>query len=99
MRHEDMARAMTNLGFRWTANRVTQVVTARRPMSLLELAGVCAVLRRPIGDLVGDEGEVELPAGWVEVALVQRALTRGAHAWVTKRRMESALRDAFAERE
>jgi hypothetical protein len=99
MRHEDLARAMTNLGFRWNANRVTQIVTGRRPMSLLELAGVYAVLRRPVGDLVGDKGEVELPGGWIEVALVQRALTRGGHAWVSKRKVESALRDAFAERE
>lgn len=63
MRREDLARGMVGLGFRWTGNTVTQVVTGRRGLSLLELAGVCEVLGLPIGKLLDHDAHVVLPSG------------------------------------
>src|SRR4051794_17012171 len=40
MRRDDFARVMSDMGFRWTGNRVTQVVAGRRHLSLLELAAI-----------------------------------------------------------
>jgi hypothetical protein len=80
LRREDVARGMRGLGFRWTANRVTQVVKGNRSISVLELAGICAVLRRPIAAILGDEGTVELPGGTVAVEDVWKALL-GVPSW------------------
>lgn len=78
MRHEDVAGSMTVLGFRWTANRVAQVLTGRGALSLLEIAGLCATLGRPVSDLIGDSGDVDLPAGTaVAIEAVRKALMEG----------------------
>lgn len=78
LRHEDVAGSMTVLGFRWTANRVAQVLTGRGALSLLEIAGLCAALGRPVSELIGDSGDVRLPAGTaVSVDDVRRALLDG----------------------
>src|SRR3954464_15343738 len=60
LRREDVARGMTALGFPWTANRVTQVVRGHRAMSVLEVAGICAVLRLPLAEIMGDEALVNI---------------------------------------
>lgn len=59
LRREDVARGMRTLGFRWSANKVTQVVRGNRSLSVLELAGICAVLGRPVAEILGDEGALE----------------------------------------
>ncbi len=97
LRHEDLARGMTDLGFRWTGNRVTQVVTGRRPMSLLEVAGVCCVLHTAVEDLLlGATGVVDLPGGSVDVDDVRQALG-GGHAWAARRATFRDVRDALAD--
>ncbi len=80
MRQEDLARAMTALGLRWTPSRVTQVVTGRGTLSLLEIAGLCAVLQRSVRDLVGEHGTVDLPQGHVDLADLWAALLSTATA-------------------
>ncbi len=97
MRQEDLARGMTELGFRWTGNRVTQVVTARRPMSLLEVAGVCCVLQTGIEHLLlGATGVIELPGAPVDVDDVRQALG-GGNVWARRRATLRDVRDAFAD--
>ncbi|SEP02784.1 hypothetical protein [Trujillonella endophytica] len=86
-RYETFAGRMTVLGFRWTANRVAQVVTGRGALSLLEIAGVCAALGRPLEHLVDGPGDVGLPAGTaIEIDGVRRALLEGdPNPWHSQR--------------
>jgi hypothetical protein len=95
IRRADFAREMSELGFRWSGNTVSQVVTSRRGLSLLEVAGVCAALQRPLGDLLdGKRGrQVDLPSGSVSVDDVVSALTRGRSAWQAHRRGELTSED------
>jgi transcriptional regulator with XRE-family HTH domain len=90
LRHEDLAAGMRSLGFRWRANHVAQVVTGRRALSLLEIAGVCEVLRRPLAELLADaeaaDPKITLPhsehdAVRVPLAFIRAALTGGAGQW------------------
>lgn len=77
LRQADLARIMTVLGFRWTENRVAQVLIGRGALSLIEIAGICAALNRPLAALLG-EGEVEVPAGTpIPVDLARQALLSG----------------------
>lgn len=87
LRHKDVAGSMTVLGFRWSANRVAQVVTGRGALSLLEIAGVCATLGLGLSDLIGEAGEVELPAGTtLAVDKVRKTLLTGdPNPWVQTR--------------
>jgi hypothetical protein len=87
LRREDIAQLMTGLGFRWTGNTVTQVITDRRALSVLELAGVCEVLKRPLGELLGRQ-HVGLPSGAVSSVDVVSALTHGRSDWRAHRRGE-----------
>ncbi len=98
LRREDVAQAMTRLGFRWTGNRVTQVVTRRRSLSLLELAGLCCALRRPVDDFLSGTDAIPLPAGGsVEVEDVRQALAHGAWVWASKAETYSRVRSAYAD--
>lgn len=88
IRRADFAREMSELGFRWTGNTVSQVVTTRRGLSLLEVAGVCAALQKPLGELLDSKlgRQLDLPSGSVSVDDVMSALTRGKSAWRAHRR-------------
>jgi transcriptional regulator with XRE-family HTH domain len=83
MRREDMAGEMTQLGFRWTGNTVTQVITGRRGLSLLELAGICSVLGTSLTDLLGSNSEVKLPNfdARLPVADIAEAIRSGGGNW------------------
>lgn len=77
---------MTVLGFRWSANRVAQVLTGRGALSLLEIAGLCATVGRGLSDLIGEAGEVDLPAGTtIALSEVQKALAGRPNAWHSQR--------------
>ncbi|RBY92947.1 hypothetical protein DQ241_02660 [Blastococcus sp. TF02A-30] len=79
LRHEDLAEAMTDLGFDWTRNRVTQVVTGRGALTLLEIAGLCSALNLSLGDLLGGpDTEVALPGGSVPLRAILEALLHGS---------------------
>lgn len=94
---EDFAGRMRALGFRWTGNRVTQVVTARRPMSLLEIAGVCSVLQVSVEELLlFAGGAVDLPGGQADVADVAGALG-GGQAWARKQATLGQMSAAFGD--
>ncbi len=98
LRREDLAQAMTQLGFRWTANIATQVTTRRRSLSLLELAGLCCALRRPLDDFLRRDAEIPLPAGGnVEVEDVRQALAHGAWVWASKAQTFSRIRSAYVD--
>jgi transcriptional regulator with XRE-family HTH domain len=83
LRQEDLAEAMTGLGFAWTRNRVTQVVTGRGALSVLEIAGLCAVLRVSLADLLGGATqELALDAGSVPLRAILEALFYGeSESW------------------
>lgn len=42
-RQSDVAVRMQRIGFDWTPNRVAQTVTLRRPVTLLEVTGLCSL--------------------------------------------------------
>lgn len=81
LRHQDLADGMRVLGFAWTSNRVTQVITGRRGLSLLEVAGLCELLRRPLSDLIGRSGDVALPEGSVRASELLNALSGKPGLW------------------
>jgi transcriptional regulator with XRE-family HTH domain len=81
LRREDLAERMARLGFRWTGNTVTQIITRRRGLSALELAGVCESLRRSVEELFGDGGSVVLLDVQVDLRYIALALTHGGGAW------------------
>lgn len=83
MRQQDLAAGLGTLGFDWTPNRVAQVVTGRRPLSLLESAGVCEALGLPLADLLGSTGEVKLPNhnSRFPVADIAEAVRSGGGKW------------------
>jgi hypothetical protein len=69
----------------WTPNRVAQVEALRRPVSLIEAAGLCAVFKVPFAELLAGDGLVELPGAssdmpvpFVTLASVRDALAEGA---------------------
>jgi transcriptional regulator with XRE-family HTH domain len=60
----DLALRMRGAGFaNWRANRVTQVETQRRAVSLAELLMLSWVLGEPLARFVDGAGDVELPGG------------------------------------
>lgn len=92
MRHQDLADGMRGLGFPWTANRVTQVVTGRRALSLLEIAGLCELLRRPLADLLEHNGDVALPTGSVRTLDLANALAGRPGGWQARGEARRILR-------
>lgn len=74
-RYDDLAEEMVARGFDWTANTVAQVVTLRRRVELLELAGLCNVFRCTLYDLIRSDGPFLLPSGRVTAAGVCQALS------------------------
>src|SRR4051812_19842332 len=87
VRREDFAQQMTGLGFRWSGNTVTQIVTGRRTLSLLELAGVCDVFGKPLADLL-PRREFGLHSGSVSTDDVVAALLNGRSDWRAHRQGE-----------
>lgn len=85
LRREDMARAMTELGFRWTGNTVTQVITGRRTLSLLEVAGLCEVLHEPVTALLEPAANLALHEGSVRGSEVAAALSGHGGGWRGRR--------------
>lgn len=83
-RQADLAGHMAATGLGWTPNRVAQVETLRRPLTLLELATLCALFRRPLTELLAGEEEVDLPAldtmgeSTTSLAWIRGALAQGA---------------------
>jgi hypothetical protein len=82
LRREEFASGMTRLGFPWSGNRVTQVTTGRRPLTLLELAGVCSLLRVHLAELIGTEGSVDLPHGPTVPASALWPALLGEQSWM-----------------
>lgn len=86
LRQVDLAARLTALGFDWTPNRVAQVVTGRRPLSLLETAGVCEALGLPISVLLDSAEEVALPTDGYSVTAeeIATALRDGGGLWASR---------------
>jgi hypothetical protein len=91
LRQVDLAAGLTALGFDWTPNRVAQVVTGRRPLSLLETAGFCEALGISVAALLGPAGNAPLPAGNdVPVPDIASALRDGGGQWRARREADRA---------
>ncbi len=98
MRHADLAARMSALGLRWTANRVTQVTTGRRSISLLEFAGLCGVFEVEAAEMVVPPWEapgdsVSLPVGGIVDAHAVAAALRGQRQ-LWERTVEQNTEDA-----
>ena len=59
----DLAGKMQANGFTWSTNRVAQIETLHRPVSLLEVVGLAAVFRVPVSRLLAGDDEINLPSG------------------------------------
>ena len=59
----DLAEKMRKNGFAWQTNRVTQIETLRRPVSLLEVVGLSRVFHVPVGRLLEGADNVDMPDG------------------------------------
>ena len=59
----DLAREMHTWGFTWATNRVAQVETLRRPVSLLEVVGLAMVFDLPVVELLAGDDKIALPDG------------------------------------
>lgn len=59
----DLARRVSAFGLRWTPNRVTQLETLRRPVSLFEITALAWTFAVPLPRLLGGDDLVKLPAG------------------------------------
>ena len=73
----DLAREMRAWGFTWATNRVTQLETLRRPVSLLEVIGLAMVFDLPVQRLLDGEDKIALPDGrpfplaWLRKAVIE----------------------------
>jgi transcriptional regulator with XRE-family HTH domain len=59
----EVAATMRANGYSWQTNRVTQIETLRRPVSLLEVVGLSYVFLVPVSRLLAGEDDIELPDG------------------------------------
>jgi len=71
----DLAGKMRAGGFTWQTNRVAQIETLRRPVSLLEVVGLSRVFDVPVSRLLAGEDLIDLPSGAaIPLAAVRAAL-------------------------
>ncbi len=92
----DLASYMKINGFTWTPNRVAQLETLRRPVSLLELLGLAWTFGVGVDRLLAGEDRVALPNGDT-VALEQVRQALCGEQGQTVRRVTAAER--LAERD
>lgn len=59
----DLAGKMQANGFTWSTNRVAQIETLHRPVSLLEVVGLAAVFGVSVSTLLAGDDEITLPSG------------------------------------
>jgi transcriptional regulator with XRE-family HTH domain len=59
----DLAERMRVAGFGWQSNRVAQIETLRRPVSLLEVVGLSRVFGVTVSRLLAGDDEIDLPSG------------------------------------
>jgi hypothetical protein len=59
----DLAEMMRAHGFRWQSNRVAQIETLHRPVSLLEVVGLSRVFAVSVSRLLAGDDEIDLPSG------------------------------------
>lgn len=67
----DLAWRMSQMGLKWTPNRVTQLETLRRPVSLYEVAALAWAFEVPVVELLAGDDQVEAPDGQMIVPLAQ----------------------------
>lgn len=73
----DLAWRMTSMGVSWAPNRVSQLESLRRPVSLFEVAALSWVFEVPITALLPGDQDIEAPDGKTIVPLehIRAALT------------------------
>ena len=73
----ELAREMHDWGFTWATNRVAQLETLRRPVSLLEVIGLAMVFDLPVERLLDGDDKIALPDGrefplaWLRKAVIE----------------------------
>ena len=73
----ELAGRMRWQGFQWQSNRVAQIETLRRPVSLLEVVGLSRVFVVSASRLLAGDDEINLPSG-AAISLVEvRAALEG----------------------
>lgn len=76
----ELAARMRANGFGWSTNRVTQIETLRRPVSLLEVVGLARVFGVPVSRLLAGDDEVTLPSGdTMPLSVVRDSLAGDKH--------------------
>ncbi len=73
----DLAWRMKAMGVPWTPNRITQIETLRRSISLLEVAALAWVYEVPIDRLLAGDENIEMPdeTTIIPLAQIRSALT------------------------
>ena len=100
MRQSELAALMSAAGLQWTPNRVAQVVTGRRPVTLLELAVLCGgVFEVPLAQLLAGSDEISLPRGDTLSLDVLRMGLADGEGLAGQVQASKRLRDAYAEHE
>jgi len=75
----DLARRMTEVGLSWTPNRVTQLETLRRPVSLYEVAALSWVFEVPVTRLLPGYDRIEAPDGKTVIPLADIRASLAGH--------------------
>lgn len=79
----ELATKMRANGFAWGTNRVTQIETLHRPVSLLEVVGLSRVFSVSVTDLLAGDDDVDMPDGsTMPLQRVRDALTGVSRATV-----------------
>lgn len=84
-----LASRMTANGLKWTGNRVTQIETLRRPISLVEAIALAWVFEVPLTRLLAGDDDIEMPGGAVVPTSHLRAAIVGDNTIQQKARYES----------
>lgn len=67
----DLAWRMKTMGMPWTPNRITQIETLRRSVSLLEVSALAWVFEVPVTRLLAGDDDIEMPDEKTVVPLAQ----------------------------
>ena len=77
MSQSQLAWWMVKQGRNWTANRVTQVETLRRPVGLHDMSALCAIFEVDMFELLAGDDDVERPDGSTEPLEYTRLALQG----------------------
>jgi transcriptional regulator with XRE-family HTH domain len=96
----DLAEMMRAHGFRWQSNRVAQIETLHRPVSLLEVVGLSRVFAVSVSRLLAGDDEIDLPSGTtMTLEAVRDGLSDQGRVGIFVRGEQRGVRTGESERE